>query len=190
MINLGSVADIQMGYPFRSGLQPDPQGNITVIQMKDLDHVQLLPLHTATQVQLTRYPAHHLLCPGDLLFRSRGHSYATVQVPQGIGTTVLAAPMLRIRPHAVLPEYLCWYINTPTAQAQLTQLARGTSVQMIGAETLKTLEVPLPAPSMQQHIALVASLAQQEQALATQITQLRHQLSTHLLTQLAREATL
>ena len=94
-MNLGSMADVQMGYPFRSGLRPDPQGNITVIQMKDLDHVQLLPLHTATRVQLTRYPAHHLLYPGDLLFRSRGHSYATVQVPQGIGTAVLAAPMLR-----------------------------------------------------------------------------------------------
>ena len=97
--------------------------------------------------------------------------------------------MLLIRPHGVLPEYLCWYINAPATQAQLGALAEGTSVRMISAEALKVLDVPLPALAAQRSIVQAAALAEQEQSLLAQIAALRQRVTTHLLMKIAHETT-
>lgn len=188
-MNLGELAEVQMGYPFRSRLEHDARGDVAVIQMKDIDDANLLHPEDAIRVALPKGKTHHLLRAGDLLFRSRGRSNGAARVLDGIGTAVVSAPMLLIRPHAVLPEYLCWYINAPAAQAQLAALAEGTSVRMISAEALKTLEVPLPSLAAQQRIAQSAALAEQEQSLLARIAELRQRLTTHLLMKFAHEAT-
>jgi len=174
-----------MGYPFRSRLEHDPQGDVAVIQMKDIDDANLLHAEEVIRVTLPKGKTHHLLCAGDLLFRSRGRSNGAAQVLEGIGPAVLSAPMLLIRPHKVLPAYLCWYINAPTTQAQLAALAEGTSVRMISAEALKALEVPLPSLATQQRIVQAAALAEQEQTLLARIATLRQRLTTHMLMKLA-----
>lgn len=188
-MKLGELAEVQMGYPFRSRLEHDSQGAVAVIQMKDIDDANLLHTEEAIRVALPKGKARHLLRPGDLLFRSRGRSNGAAQVLEGIGPAVLSAPMLLIRPHDVLPAFLCWYINAPTTQAQLASMAEGTSVQMISAEALKALEVPLPSLATQQRIAQVAALVDQEQSLLARIITLRQRLTTHSLMKLAHEAT-
>lgn len=187
-MNIGELAEVQMGYPFRSRLEHDPQGDVAVIQMKDIDDANLLHAEEAIRVALPKSKTHHLLRAGDLMFRSRGRSNGAAQVLEGIGPAVLAAPMLLIRPRKLLPAYLCWYLNTPATQSKLAALAAGTSVQMISAEALKTLEVPLPSPSMQQRIAEAATLAEQEQSLLARIAALRQRLTTHMLMQLAQQS--
>lgn len=186
-MNLGELAEVQMGYPFRSRLEHDPQGDVAVIQMKDIDDANLLHAEEAVRVILPKGKTHHLLRAGDLLFRSRGRSNSAAQVLEGVGPAVLSAPMLLIRPHGVLPAYLCWYINTPAIQAQLAALAEGTSVRMISAEALKALDVPLPALGTQQRIVQAAALAEQEQTLLARIATLRQRLTTHLLMKFAHQ---
>ena len=188
-MNLGELADIQMGYPFRSRLEHVPQGDVSVIQMKDIDEANLLHAESAIRVVLPKGKAHHLLRAGDLLFRSRGRSNGAAQVLEGVGSAVLSAPMLLIRPHGALPEYLCWYINAPTTQALLAAQAEGTSVRMISAEALKALDVPLPPEEAQRRIVHAAALAAQEQSLLGQIATLRQRTTTHLLMKFAHEAT-
>jgi hypothetical protein len=188
-MNLGELAEVRMGYPFRSRLEHDPQGDVAVIQMKDIDDANLLHAEEASRVVLPRGKTRHLLRAGDLLFRSRGRSNGAALVAEGIGPAVLAAPMLLIRPHNVLPAYLCWYINAPATQAQLAALAEGTSVRMISAEALKALDVPLPSLPAQQRIAEIAAMADQEQSLLVSIATLRQRLTTHILMQSAHEAT-
>ncbi|MBP6228628.1 MAG: restriction endonuclease subunit S [Pseudomonadales bacterium] len=178
-----------MGYPFRARLEHDPQGDVTVIQMKDIDDANLLHAEDAIRVALPKGKTHHLLRAGDLLFRSRGRSNGAALVLDGIASAVLTAPMLLIRPHGVLPEYLCWYINAPATQAQLGALAEGTSVRMISAEALKVLDVPLPALAAQRSIVQAAALAEQEQSLLAQIAALRQRVTTHLLMKIAHETT-
>ena len=160
-MNLGELAEVHMGYAFRSRLEHDPKGDVAVIQMKDIDDTNLLHADGAIRVRLPRGKGRHLLKAGDLLFRSRGRNNGAAQVQGGVGPAVLAAPMLLVRPHGVLPDFLCWYINTPSTQALLAAQAEGTSVQMISAEALKALEVPLPPHAAQQSIAKAAALAEQ-----------------------------
>lgn len=187
-MKISELAEVQMGYPFRSRLEHDPKGNVAVIQMKDIDDTNLLHAEDATRARLPKGKTHHLLRAGDLLFRSRGRSNGTALVSDGIGPAVLSAPMLLIRPHSVLPAYLCWYLNTSSTLAQLAALAEGTSVQMISAEALKALEVPLPSLAVQQHIVQAAALAEQEQTLLARIAAQRQRLTTHLLMKLSHEA--
>lgn len=188
-MNLGALAEVQMGYAFRSRLEHDPQGDVAVIQMKDIDEANLLHAEDAIRVSLPKGKARHLLRAGDLLFRSRGRSNGAAQVLEGVVPAVLAAPMLLIRPHGVRPEYLRWYINAPPTQALLGALAEGTSVRMISAEALRGLDVPVPSPAAQRRIAQVAALAEQEQTLLARVAALRQRLTTHLLMKSAHETT-
>ncbi|MCU0756984.1 MAG: restriction endonuclease subunit S [Xanthomonadales bacterium] len=184
-MQLAELAEVQMGYPFRSRLEHDPQGDVVVVQMKDIDDANLLHADQAIRITLPRGKAHHLLRAGDLLFRSRGRSNGAALVADGIGPAVLSAPMLLIRPRQVLPAYLCWYLNTPATQTALAAMAEGTSVQMISTEALKALEIPLPSQATQQHIVEAAAMADHEQALLSRIAALRQRLSTHHLMTLA-----
>ncbi len=187
-MNLGRLTEVQTGYPFRARFEHDPNGDVTVIQMKDIDDSNLLHPEVTNKVTLPKGKDHHMLRPGDLVFRSRGRSNGAALVGDGIGAAVLAAPMLLIRPIAVLPAYLCWFINAPSTQAQLASMSAGTSVQMISAEALKSLDVPVPSLEHQHQIVTLAALAEREQTLLSKISQARHQLVTHILTQYARES--
>ncbi len=189
-MSLGKLAEIQMGYPFRSRLEHDPQGDVAVIQMKDIDDTNLLHAKEASRVVLPRGKTHHLLRTGDLLFRSRGRSNGAAQVLDGIGMAVLAAPMLLIRPHGVLPDASVSVLpNAPATQERAGwRWPRARRYSMIGAEALKALDVPLPPPGRLNGVPpQVAALA--EQTLLERITTLRQRLTTHILMKFVHEAT-
>jgi hypothetical protein len=184
---LGDLAEVQMGYPFRSRLKPDPSGDVVVIQMKDIDDANRVHPETAVRLSLPGDNSRHLLRPGDLLFRSRGRNNKAALLDTEIGAAVLSAPMLLIRPHDVLPEYLRWFINAPSTQEKLAAMSTGTMLQMISTTALKALEVPVPPMATQQRIAAAATHADQEQELLARIATLRRRLATHQLMRSAYE---
>lgn len=188
MMRLGQVASIRMGYPFRSRLEHDAAGAIAVVQMKDIDDASLLHVEDAVRVNLPEVKAHHLIQPGDLVFRSRGQTNSVALVSEDIGPAVLAAPMLLIRPIDVLPAYLLWYINLPAIQAVLAAQAEGTSVRMISKAALEVLEMPLPSQRKQQLIVDVSKLAAAEQKLLEQIAQGKKRLADGVLMRYAKNA--
>ena len=185
-MNLRRRADIRTGYPFRSRLEHDPAGNVVVIQMKDIDDASLLHPENAIKVSLPEGKERHLLRTGDLVFRSRGRTNSVALVAEGMGAAVLAAPMLLIRPHDILPAYLNWYLNTPDTQATLATMSEGTSVRMISKDALQALDVPVPGMARQRQIVEIASLAQQEQAIAAEIAAHRKRLADGLLMRAAK----
>ncbi|OHC62837.1 MAG: restriction endonuclease subunit S [Rhodocyclales bacterium RIFCSPLOWO2_02_FULL_63_24] len=188
MKQLGQVASIRMGYPFRSRLEHDAMGAIAVVQMKDIDDASLLHVEDAVRVDLADVKNHHLIRSGDLAFRSRGRTNTVALVSAEIGPAVLAAPMLLIRPIAVLPAYLRWYINLPATQAVLAGQAEGTSVRMISKAALEALEVPVPSRRKQQLIVEVSEFAAAEQGLLEQIARERKRLADGVLMRYARNA--
>lgn len=183
---LAELATIRMGYPFRSRIEPVRDGDLAVIQMRDIDENRVR-LEDALRIVLPDGWADHALHAGDLLFRSRGQSNGAALVPEGLGMAVASAPLVRIRPRRVLPEYLAWFLNSPAAQAQLASVAEGTSVRMISTGSLGAVEIPLPPESVQHRIAEAAVLVDQEQTLMALIASRRLRLSTHLLLQRARQ---
>lgn len=190
-MRLGDLADVQLGYPFRSRLVPEPGGDVFVVQMKDIDDANLLHLGEAVRLALPKRGDHHLLRPGDLLLRSRGRNNGVALVPEELPRAILSAPMVRIRANAskALPAYLYWYLNAPAGQAQIAATAVGTSVQMVGVEEIKGLDVPLPPLERQAAIADMAQLAQREHHLLSEIAGQRQRLITHILMNETKKAT-
>ena len=175
-VPLGEIAEIATGYAFRSRLQPRPNGNLLVVQMKDLTDDNRVDSSALSRIEHAQVKPHQLVRRGDLLFRSRGQTHTAALVTQDLGTAVAAAPLLRIRPReTVLPAYLAWFINHPATQAQLDSRAEGTSLRMIRKRSLAELEVTIPPLERQQVIVALADLAVQEQRLMARISLKRGQ---------------
>lgn len=186
--NLGDVADIYSGFPVRTRIAHDDGGAVAIVQMKDIDDDGTLHFERAARQHLPAARAHHLLRPGDLVFRSRGQNNLAALVTGDPGAAVLASPLLLIRPRTALPAYLHWHLNLPATQATLAALSAGTSVQMISKAVLANIELPVPDLSRQQLIVNTAALAAVEQKLAQQIATTRKQLIDHVLTRRASAA--
>lgn len=188
IMKLGEVAEVRMGYPFRSRVKHDPAGNVVVIQMKDIDEQNNLHADEATRVSLAGRIDRHLLLCGDLIFRSRGASNSAALVAADLGDAVLASPLILIRARDVLPAYLQWFINSQKTQAKLTSLAVGTSVMMISTDILKDLEVPVPSLIDQQRIAEIASLSLREDVLMARLAEQRRRLTERVLMTYVKDA--
>ncbi|MBE2257329.1 MAG: restriction endonuclease subunit S [Rhodobacteraceae bacterium] len=186
MTKLRQVANIRMGYPFRSRLEHDPAGAIAVVQMKDIDDASLLHLEGVVRVNMPGFNEHHLIRQGDLVFRSRGRTNSVALVSEDVGPAVLAAPMLLVRPVDVLPAYLLWYINLPAIQAALAAQAEGTAVRMISKAALEALDVPVPNWHKQELIVEVSDLAASEQCLLERIAQEKKRLADAVLMRYAQ----
>ncbi len=188
-IPLKQLATVQVGYSFRARLEPSAQGNLAVIQMKDLRSDNTVDCGELTKIEYESIKAHHLVRPGDLVFRTRGLDTTAAIVLDAPEAAVVASPLLRIRIKnalRLLPEYLNWYISQPKAQAFLTSRARGTGQKMITKQALDELEVVLPSVARQRQIAALADLSAREESLLLRLGEGKKQFMSHQLMQFAR----
>ena len=168
---LKDIARVQMGLSFRSRIEPEADGTIAVVQMRDLTEDNKLSQRKLITVKMDGLNGRHLVKCNDLIFRSRGQTTTAAIIDTEIGPAIVAAPLLRIRVTSehVLPEYLCWFVNQPSAQAFLHSRATGTAMTVIGKAALDALEVPLPALETQERIVALADLSNKEQRLMREL---------------------
>lgn len=186
-IKLKKLASIQMGHSFRSKLEPDPNGNISVIQMKDLTEDNRLNAQELVQIDMHDLKEHHRVKINDLAFRSRGQTNTAAIIDQKLKDAVIAAPLLRIRvkSDSILPAYLCWFINQSCSQAELQSKATGTAVRMIGKSAIEELEVVVPSLDVQQKIIEIYQLSINEQKLTKALLKKKEVLTDATLMNLA-----
>jgi len=189
---LGDIAEVRTGYSFRSRLEVDADGDVAVIQMKDIDDSNLLHPESLARIQMPALKDRHLVQKGDLLFRSRGGSNSASLVASSPGRAVLVAPMMliRLRPDSVVPAYLQWFINLPATQSALAGQAEGTDVKMISKAALERLAVLWPPLAVQRLIVEIAQLASRESQLMQELIGRRKALTTRILMRKASESSL
>ncbi|EPJ44183.1 MAG: hypothetical protein OFPII_36300 [Osedax symbiont Rs1] len=186
-VKLKNLASVQMGHSFRSRLEPDSHGNISVIQMKDLTEDNRLDDRALVKIDMKDLKKHHKVKKDDLAFRSRGLNNTAALIDLHLEAAVIAAPLLRIRVEndSVLPAYLCWFINQPSSQSALLSKATGTAVRMIGKPVLEELEVILPKLEVQQKIITINRLSIDEQKIMNELTEKKGVLTEAILMKLA-----
>ena len=187
---LKDIALVQMGLSFRSRIEPDADGNVAVIQMRDLTEDNKLDYRTLTTVNLNGIDERHLVECKDLVFRSRGRTTTAAIIDKEPGRAVVAAPLFLIRATSekVLPEYLYWFINLPSSQAFLHSRATGTIMTMIGKSALDALEIPLPNLEIQEQIIALADLLNEEQRLMKNLAEQKEKLVKAIQMRLATES--
>ena len=188
--HLKQIARVQMGLSFRWRVEPERDGNVAMIQMRDLTEDNGLDARNLLTIQLDDVSEHHFVKRNDLIFRSRGKTTTTAIIESEIKRAVVAAPLLRIRvtDAHVLPEYLCWFINQPSSQAFLHSRATGTAMVTIGKSVLEALEITLPDRNTQKQIAAFAALSEQEQRLMKDLAKAKKRVTERFLMRLAKQS--
>ncbi len=188
-VGIKNIANVQVGYSFRSRLEASKGGAVAVIQMKDLLDNNTVGCDELIRIDMDKVKDHHLVRKGDLVFRSRGLVSNAAILLENPGMAVVTAPLLRIRvtkPDRVLPEYLNWYLGQREAQVFLTSRAIGTAQKMISKEVLENLEVLLPSLEKQKKIVELVSLSAREQTLLSGLADKRKQYISMVVTRFAK----
>lgn len=184
---LKNISDIQVGMTFRSRLEPARNGNLAVIQLKDIRDGGRIDSADIVKILSPAPKASQLVQAGDIAFRSRGSNHAAAIFEHDIGNAVLASPMIRLRVtnKNILPEYICWYVNQPSSQSFLTSRAKGTLVKMISKQAVEQLEIEIPPLDVQQKIVGLHRLSQKEQTLLERLQIKKAELVQGILMQVA-----
>jgi len=184
---LQELVEIQMGYGFRAGVEPDAAGLVGVIQMKDLGDDQIVDLASIARVSMD-VPAGRRVREGDIILRTRGERSTCAIVVGDPGFAVVAAPLLRLRvtDGRVLPAYLNWYVNQPLAQAHFAKHAEGSYVKMISKRVLEDLEVDVPSMERQRTVIELAALSGRQQMLNADLWSLRSRLLSDVMMNYAK----
>lgn len=177
-MRIDKIADIQVGFQFRERVQPDPDGRIGVIQIKDIPDRRRLTTDTIDRLTLDKPHETYLVRRGDVLFLSRGHKQFALAIDDDLRDTIASGYfyILRVDPSRIRPAYLAWYLNQQPMQDQYKQLAKGTHMPFVSMTEFRELEVPTPSLSVQDRIVALAALADQEQSLLARLAEKRAQL--------------
>jgi hypothetical protein len=188
VVGLAVVAEVQMGLSFRSRLENALEGNLAVIQMKDLMADNTVSCNTLVRVQQDNVKRHHLVQTGDLIFRSRGRVLTSAILVEQPDQVVVASPLLRvrvIRKERLCPKYLNWYISQPKAQEYLRSRQEGTHGGMISKKTLEELPIDIPPLEVQKIILEIAELSVREANLLGALAEKRRHYILDLMMRLA-----
>jgi hypothetical protein len=179
MAPLGNVATVSTAYPFRKKVNPEPGGDVRLVQLRDLDDAEGAP--SADAIVLRNDGAkydRYLLKEGDLLFQSRGSRYPAAVVGASVrGIAANGLHVIRISTATVLPEFLAWWLNHPTSQSKLAaDVARGTYIPFVSKRDLEAFLVPTPTVEVQRQVIHVDRLRKQERELQRRLVGLTQQL--------------
>ena len=168
-INLKQIASLMAGHPFRGSIQNAPDGDVAVVQMKDVDPEKGLDSASLYRVHLTGRKKPDYLKRGDILFVGRGYRIFAVLVDQDLENTVAGSHffILRVKPNKqdVSPDYLAWYINYKQAQRYFSQHVAGTALPHINRTVLENLPVILPPLKVQEQMVRAHYCRLREKAL-------------------------
>lgn len=175
---LSEISEIRAGYPFRSKIESVPEGNYRVIQIKDIrkDTLRVDP-EGLFRVTMPPTADQFLVHENDVLFQARGSRNFATPISQPLPSAIASGHLFVIRPKgSVLAEYLAWYMNQPTAQAQIKEHQRGSYVPLIPKSAIEELQVPVPPTDTQRVIVALERLRLREEQLQHQLSAKRTQL--------------
>lgn len=188
-----NICSIGAGYTARGRLQPTNVGGVPVLQLRDLCLDKPVDPARLECVHLDGFQDRHLVQAGDVVFRSRGEHNMAFVLDAGFHEPVVALlPLFILRPkiESILPEYLAWAINQPTAQRYFDSVAQGTNMRMVSRADIDNLDISLPDLDMQRKIVDVDAMAKDEQALMVRLADKRKKLLASILGGQARHHSL
>src|SRR3989338_7888737 len=130
---LSQLADIVSGYTFRGSVENDPNGDIFVLQAKNIQTNQDI-VNTADFITISdkslRNP--YFLEYNDILLVSRGSGIGSFRSAIFVSDETKVMPsssvhVIRIKDVIVLPKYVSLYLNSPEGQKALSQIVTGAS---------------------------------------------------------------
>lgn len=167
------------GYSFRERIDHNPEGDIGILQMKDIENNYLnFDYQNIDKVKDFSFKNKFFLNKGDVLFVSKGVNNYAISIEK-IDFPIIASAtffVIRVNENKILSDYLAWYMNQSEAQNYFSEKKAGTYVPNLKKQDI--LELPLKVPSLitQNAIAQTAKLLNQEIAILDKIKENRKEL--------------
>jgi len=167
---LQSLADIRVGHTFRGRVEHDPDGDVRVLQIKDIKAGSSIDVSALPRVQWQGIGAPPVLESGDIVVPARGEHFVAA-LADGIEPIVPTSQfwVLRTQAQSISPEYLCWYLNQSAAHNYFRTNRTGTNMPMLNKQALGALPVSVPSLQAQQRIIDLERLWRDEQRLTEQL---------------------
>lgn len=181
------IVNIKLGYAFRSRIEGDPDGNIPVIQPKDITNDGVLQPADVVKVQMPYLKKDQLLSIGDVLLSSRGRFAATVYQGQFEEDTIATGSLLILTVKdgtRVLPGYLALYFNSDLGNFQFHRLTEQTTIPYLNQSSLKQMDIPIPNLETQQKLIALERSKQRYGQLTKRKRELLNNILNHQLSSL------
>lgn len=162
--SLANISSIRTGYTFRGKVESDSQGNLTVLQPKDINIKGAIADATKIQYSDINSVGTHILKKGDILIANKGLRFA-VFLYTGIPNNCIASSsffIIRVDQTMAFPEYILWYLNQEPAKSYLLSRVTGSVIPTINKSAIQQLLIPLPSLVTQQYITKLLEASSEE----------------------------
>lgn len=153
------------GYSFREKIEHNPNGDVGILQMKDIkDNYLSFDYHNIDKVSNFLFKDKFYLQKNDILFVSKGTNNFAIAVENVNFKIVPSATffVIRVEEKKIIPEYLVWYINQKEAQNYFNEKKAGTYVPNLNKQDIMELPIKVPPLKTQKAIAKTAILLNKE----------------------------
>lgn len=185
---LGQIAGIRSGHTLRGAITPDPEGDVRLLQIKDLDQDWQFNHKVLPTVVWEQRIAPPFLEQGEIVVAARGNRNLAVvyhgQVPV-VPTSQFLIISLKRKESEIAPEYVCWLLNHPTIQQWFHR--SGTNIQLITKSALLDVAIPVPPIETQLQLIELQRIWQREDSLINKLQENRHQLELGILQKLLKD---
>ncbi len=174
---LADVAGIGAGYPFRGSIEDAPEGDVAVVQIRNIDADMGIDWPSVSRTQLTGRRKPDWLGQGDILFSARGNRNVAALVGVVPGQAVCSPHFFLIRVEDVgklLPAFVAWQINQEPIQRYLSTSATGSYITSIRRQVLEDLPIVMPPLEEQRTIVAFNGAAMRERHLLLELIENRN----------------
>lgn len=186
-MKLKNLAEIGVGYPFRKKIITSPNGEIIVIQMKDVNDSGAVDCSTLDRINTVNQDPNngieikkgkYFLKPGDILFKSKGSKNNAGVLIDDIGPAVASQQfiIIKVRSEKVKPPFVAWYFNHLNTTGYFDKENEGTYIPFVSKKTVSNVTIPVPNLELQKKIVGYYRLVQKEADLLERIKNKRKML--------------
>lgn len=188
LYKIGDLADIRSGYTFRGAVEPVADGNVRILQIKDLELDWQRDYDALPAISWEQRVEPPFLRQGEIVVAARGNRNVAVVYSSDIpvvATSQFLIITLRREEREIAPEYLCWVLNHPMTQQMFNR--SGTNIQLVTKAALLDVEVPVPPAHTQRQLIELQRVWQEEDKLISKLQHNRHQLELGILQKLLKD---
>ena len=187
MVKLIDVAKIRLGYSFRERLKEEVDGNLPIIQFKDLRGSVFNNADICIHLSADKIKPVHWLKYGEILLSNRGNYKAAVNYCRYPCVASGVFFILTIQDKNFLPEYIATFLNSQEGQKSLTKRHNISGVSSINRVELEQIDIPLLPIEKQKQLVELFLLYEKEVDIFEKIKQSRKKLINSILSQTIKE---
>jgi restriction endonuclease S subunit len=175
---LFDIAKIRLGHPFRGTIEPEPDGPVHVVQVRDTRVTGEIVQDEMIRTILPTKKEPDWLQEGDILFVAKGSKHYAVTVKDMPEHSVCSPHFYLIRlsdkaKQCFLPEFVAWQLNQQLAQKYFKSTAEGSLHLSVRKQILESAPIREVAFEKQVQIVALNNAAIKEEKVLLQLIENR-----------------